>query len=96
MNVLLILDDALSMVDTRTEERILNRILAFRKDKTNIIVSHRVSTIRRADRIFVLDRGRLKEEGTHEGLIQLGGIYAALYEEQLLGESLENGEVDSP
>jgi len=93
---ILILDDALSMVDTRTEEGILNRILDLRRTRTNVIVSHRVSTIRRADRIFVLDRGRLKEEGTHEGLIQLGGIYAALYEEQLLGESLENGEVDSP
>ena len=88
---ILILDDALSMVDTRTEEGILNRILDLRRNRTNVIVSHRVSTIRRADRIFVLDRGQLKEEGTHESLIYLGGIYAALYEEQLLGEALENG-----
>jgi hypothetical protein len=70
---------------------ILNRILDLRRNRTNLIVSHRVSTIRRADRIFVLDRGCLKEEGTHETLISLGGIYAALYEEQLLGEALENG-----
>ncbi len=85
----LILDDALSMVDTRTEEVILNRILDRRPDKTNLIVSHRVSTIRRADRILVLDRGELVEEGTHDHLIVLGGTYAALYEEQLLTEELE-------
>jgi len=93
---ILVLDDALSMVDTRTEEGILNRILDLRRNRTNLIVSHRVSTIRRADRIFVLDRGRLKEEGTHETLIRLGGIYAALYEEQLLGEALENGGTTAP
>ncbi len=92
---ILILDDALSMVDTRTEEGILNRILDLRRDRTNVIVSHRVSTIRRADRIFVFDHGSLKEEGTHESLILLRGIYATLYEEQLLGESLENGGVNS-
>ncbi len=92
---ILILDDALSMVDTRTEEGILNRILDLRQNRTNVIVSHRVSTIRRADRIFVLDRGLLKEEGTHESLIRLGGIYATLYEEQLLGEALENGGVNA-
>jgi ATP-binding cassette subfamily B protein len=93
---ILILDDALSMVDTRTEEGILNRILDLRQNRTNVIVSHRVSTIRWADRIFVLDQGRLKEEGTHESLIRQGGIYADLYEEQLLGEALENGGVNSP
>ncbi len=92
---ILILDDALSMVDTRTEAGILNRILDLRQDRTNVIVSHRVSTIRRADRIFVFDHGSLKEEGTHEILIHLKGIYAALYEEQLLGESLENGGVNA-
>ena len=93
---ILILDDALSMVDTRTEEGILNRILKLRRNRTNVIVSHRVSTIRRADRIFVLDRGHLKEEGDHESLIARGGIYGALYEEQLLGEALENGGVNLP
>ena len=92
---ILILDDALSMVDTRTEEGILNRILDLRRERTNVIVSHRVSTIRRADRIFVFDHGSLKEEGTHESLIHLKGIYAALYEEQLLGEAFENGGVNS-
>jgi ATP-binding cassette subfamily B protein len=86
---ILILDDALSMVDTRTEELILNRILDQRPDKTTLIVSHRVSTIRRADRILVLDRGELVEEGTHDHLIGLNGTYAALYEEQSLKEELE-------
>jgi ATP-binding cassette subfamily B protein len=92
---ILILDDALSMVDTRTEEGILNRILDLRQERTNVIVSHRVSTIRRADRIFVFDHGSMKEEGSHETLIHLKGIYAALYEEQLLVEALENGGVSS-
>ena len=87
----LILDDALSMVDTRTEEEILNQILNLRHDKTNLIVSHRVSTISRADRIVVLDRGELVEEGSHNSLIALGGVYATLYEEQRLVEELELG-----
>ena len=87
---ILILDDALSMVDTRTEEEILNRILNLRRNKTNLIVSHRVSTISRADRIVVLDKGELVEEGSHDTLIALGGVYAALYEEQRLAEELES------
>lgn len=86
---ILILDDALSMVDTRTEEEILNQILHLRHNKTNLIVSHRVSTISRADRIVVLDRGELVEEGNHDGLIALGGVYATLYEDQRLIEELE-------
>ncbi len=88
---ILILDDALSMVDTRTEEKILNQILELRRHKTNLIVSHRVSTIIRADRILVLDRGRLVEEGTHLELLRSGGLYAALYEEQLIVQELEIG-----
>ncbi|MBW1733373.1 MAG: ABC transporter ATP-binding protein [Deltaproteobacteria bacterium] len=86
---LLILDDALSMVDTRTEQEILNRILRLRRNRTNLIVSHRVSTIKRAHRIVVLDRGEVVEEGTHEALMALGGVYAALYEEQRLAEELD-------
>jgi ATP-binding cassette subfamily B multidrug efflux pump len=86
---ILILDDALSMVDTRTEEEILNRILNLRCNKTNLIVSHRVSTISRADRIVVLDKGELVEEGNHDSLIALGGVYATLYEEQRLVEELD-------
>ncbi len=87
----LIMDDALSMVDTRTEERILNQILELRRSKTNLIVSHRVSTIYRADRIFVLDRGRLVEQGTHKRLLQMKGVYATLYEKQIIAMELEKG-----
>lgn len=87
----LIMDDALSMVDTRTEERILNRILQIRRNKTNLIVSHRVPTISRADRILVLDHGELVEEGTHETLLRSGRLYTSLYQRQLLSQELELG-----
>jgi len=86
---ILILDDALSMVDTRTEEQILNRVLESRKDKTNLIVSHRLSTISRADFIAVLDRGELAEFGDHRSLLNMDNEYARLYERQLLEQELE-------
>lgn len=86
---ILILDDALSMVDTRTEERILSQILYSRRNKTNLIVSHRISTISRADRIVVLNKGELVEEGVHTDLMALGGDYATLYQEQLLADQIE-------
>jgi ATP-binding cassette subfamily B protein len=86
---ILILDDALSMVDTRTEEKILNRILEMRREKTNIIVSHRISTIGRAERIIVLDKGAIVEEGTHENLLERGGVYTGLYEKQRIAGELE-------
>ncbi|MGD8386534.1 MAG: ABC transporter ATP-binding protein [Desulfobacteraceae bacterium] len=85
----LILDDALSMVDTRTEERILNRVLAQRAGKTHLFVSNRLATIRRADRILVLEQGRLAEEGTHDDLMSLGGEYTTLYNRQQLERELE-------
>ena len=88
---ILILDDALSMVDTRTEERILNQVLSLRRNKTNLIVSHRISTISRAERIAVLERGELVELGTHENLLEKGGIYTTLYEKQVIAEELEIG-----
>ena len=88
---ILILDDALSMVDTRTEERILNRILATRKGKTTLIVSHRVSTISRADIIVVLERGRVVEAGDHQSLLAMGKEYSNLYKKQLLAQELEIG-----
>ncbi len=88
---ILILDDALSMVDTRTEERILSRILELRQNRTNLIVSHRASTIIRADRIFVLDQGELVEEGTHDELMDKNGLYTTLYKEQLIFQELEMG-----
>ncbi len=88
---ILILDDSLSMVDTRTEERILNQVLSLRRNKTNLIVSHRISTISRAERIAVLERGELVELGTHENLLEKGGIYTTLYEKQVIAEELEIG-----
>ncbi len=86
---ILILDDALSMVDTRTEERILNQILESRKGKTNLIVSHRISTISRADVIGVLVDGELVETGEHQTLLEKGKEYARLYERQRLEQELE-------
>ena len=86
---ILILDDALSSVDTVTEDRILSGLAALMKNRTTILISHRVSTVRDADRIFVIERGRLAEEGTHESLLALGGYYADLHQKQLLEEELE-------
>lgn len=86
---ILIMDDALSMVDTRTEERILNQILELRKGKTNLIVSHRISTISRAEVIGVLVDGELSETGEHQALLQKGKEYAKLYERQRLEQELE-------
>ena len=88
---ILILDDALSMVDTRTEERILNRLLELRDDKTNLIVSHRLSTITRADLVLVLEKGKLVEHGEHEVLLREGKEYARLYQRQVIVKELNVG-----
>jgi ATP-binding cassette subfamily B protein len=85
---ILILDDALSSVDTYTEEKILKRLRGIMRERTSIIVSHRVSTVRDADLICVLDEGQIIERGTHDELLARGGEYAALYERQLLEEEL--------
>jgi ATP-binding cassette subfamily B protein len=85
---ILILDDALSAVDTYTEEEILSRLRAVMRQRTSLIVSHRVSTVRHADQILVLDRGRIVERGTHDELIRVGGLYAELHKKQLLEEEL--------
>ena len=85
---ILILDDALSAVDTHTEEEILQRLSLVMRQRTSIIVSHRVSTVRGADQIVVLDHGRVAESGTHESLVRRGGLYAELYRKQLLEDEL--------
>ena len=86
---ILILDDSFSAVDTHTEEEILNRIKEFMKSRTTIIISHRISTVKDADKIIVLSEGKIAEQGTHDELVQLGGIYAELYQKQLLEKELE-------
>jgi ATP-binding cassette subfamily B multidrug efflux pump len=85
---ILILDDALSSVDTVTEERILNALREVMRDRTSILISHRVSTVKFADQIIVLRDGTIAEKGTHEELIQRGGYYAELHQKQLLEEEL--------
>jgi ATP-binding cassette subfamily B protein len=86
---ILILDDALSSVDTLTEERILSGLQEVMHGRTTILISHRVSTVRHADRIFVLEHGAIVEQGTHSDLIGMGGYYADLYQKQLLEEELQ-------
>jgi ATP-binding cassette subfamily B multidrug efflux pump len=85
---ILILDDALSSVDTYTEEKILAHLRRIMRGRTSLIVSHRVSTVKDADLIVVLEDGRIAERGTHDALVARGGIYAELYEKQLLEEEL--------
>jgi ATP-binding cassette subfamily B protein len=85
---ILILDDALSAVDTYTEEEILARLRGVMRQRTAILVSHRISTVRGADRIFVLDHGRIVERGRHDELIAANGLYAELHRKQLLEEEL--------
>ncbi|HEV8229832.1 MAG TPA: ABC transporter ATP-binding protein [Candidatus Limnocylindria bacterium] len=86
---ILILDDALSAVDTYTEAEILKRLRGVMRERTSIVVAHRISTVKDADEILVLDDGRIAERGTHRELLERGGLYASMYRRQLLEEELE-------
>jgi ATP-binding cassette subfamily B protein len=86
---ILVLDDALSAVDTYTEDEILGRLREVMRQRTSLIIAHRVSTVRNADQILVLDAGRIVERGTHDQLVARNGLYASLYRKQLLEEELE-------
>ena len=87
--LVLILDDALASVDTRTEEEILSGLRQFMRDRTTLLVAHRVSTVKLADRIVLLEDGRIAEEGTHDALLERNGIYAELVRMQQLEQELE-------
>ncbi len=89
---LLILDDALSSVDSATETAILRELREYMHGRTAILISHRVSAVRDADVIFVLEEGQLVEEGRHEELLTINGVYKRLLERQLLSEEIERGE----
>jgi ATP-binding cassette subfamily B multidrug efflux pump len=86
---ILIFDDSLSAVDTQTEEQILKMLEEVKKERTTIIISHRISAVKLTDTIVVLDKGRIVEHGTHEELLELGRMYATMYTQQLLEETLE-------
>jgi len=86
---ILILDDSFSAVDTHTEEEILRNLKSFMKGRTSIIISHRISTVKDSDKIYVLDDSVIAEEGTHDQLLARDGLYAELYQKQLLEEELK-------
>jgi ATP-binding cassette subfamily B protein len=86
---ILVLDDAFSSVDTETEARILQGLRGAAGERTVFLVSHRLSTLRNADFLVVLDRGRVAETGTHDELLEKGGVYAAIAERQRLAEEME-------
>jgi ABC-type multidrug transport system fused ATPase/permease subunit len=86
---ILVLDEATSSVDTETESLIQEALLTLMRGRTAIVIAHRLSTVRHADRIIVLDRGRILEEGSHDGLLAHGGHYAELYNTYFRHQSIE-------
>ncbi|MBZ0264399.1 ABC transporter ATP-binding protein/permease [bacterium] len=86
---IVLLDDALSAVDADTEESILNNLKKYLKDRSSIIVSHRISSVREADEILVLDDGKICERGTHEELLKLGGVYSDIFDREKMSKELE-------
>ena len=90
---ILILDDSLSAVDTETENKILSHLNIIRKNKTNILISHRISTLQNSDQIIVLDKGSIVEKGSHEELILMDGLYNHIYKKQLLEKAIDDTEV---
>jgi ATP-binding cassette subfamily B protein len=91
---IVVLDDALSSVDTATEERIQKELKTALLGRTSVIVSHRISSIRQADQILVLDDGCVIERGTHDELLAHGGLYASIYERQLLEAEMEASDTE--
>jgi ATP-binding cassette subfamily B protein len=90
---ILLFDDALSSVDTHTEERIVARLRPIIADKTTIIVTHRVSSIKDVDRIYVIEDGEIREQGNHIALVAMGGIYAKMFHHQRIERELENNDL---
>ncbi|MDD2482486.1 MAG: ABC transporter ATP-binding protein [Lutispora sp.] len=89
---IMIFDDCLSAVDTKTEEKILKNLKEVTKDRTSIIIAHRISTVKDADEIIVLDEGRIIERGSHDVLVALDGYYSSIYHKQLLEEKIAREE----
>jgi len=87
---ILMLDDSLSAVDTKTEEKILQNLETIMKDRTTILIAHRISTLKNADIIYVLDEGKIIERGIHDTLLENKGLYHDIYQKQLLEEKLED------
>jgi len=90
--LILILDDAMSSVDTNTDAAILRGLRKVMAGRTSVVIAHRISTVKALDQIIVLDDGRITERGGHEQLLALNGLYADMYRQQLLGEELDAGD----